>query len=101
MPHLITDEELNRYQGISLRVAQTKTQRSVVSVCFRDPLRGGLQTTKVAGTTRVEILAVLDTTAQLVSECPPEALRDPLTPFGVVAQGWFDYAAASLSLIHI
>lgn len=95
VPWLITDEELNRYAGISLRVAKTKHRGDVVYVCFRDPLRGGFQTTRVAGTTREEILMVLDETAQIVTECPPDVLRDPLTSFGDVAQAWFDQAAES------
>ena len=91
----MTSEEINRYKGVSLRVQTSKTQGGVVYVCYRDPLRGGKQTTKAAGTTREEILKTLDEVAQLVSECPPDALRDPLTLFGVVAQEWFDSVTAS------
>jgi len=95
VPRLVTDEELNRYQRVSLRLTQTKTQGDVVYVCLRDPLRGGRQTSRRAGTTREQILAALDAASQWVSEYPPDPLRDPLTPFAVVAEAWFDHATSN------
>jgi integrase len=94
----VTDDELARYKGVSLRVQTTIAKGDVVYVVYRDPLRGDRQTTKACGSSRHEVLAALDAAAQLVSECPPDALREPLTPFGDVAQRWFDFTAASRSM---
>lgn len=93
VPRLVSDSELARYPGVSLR-ARTVNGRVMVDVLFRDP-RTGKSASLKAGSTREQILACLEDTARSLSAAPIPSgnSSDPKTPFGLIARDWFALAA--------
>ncbi|MHB8739814.1 MAG: hypothetical protein ACYC62_01455, partial [Coriobacteriia bacterium] len=87
VPHLITDAELARYPKLSLRLKTLKNGDQSIEVIYRDPFTDRTRSRSVPAT-RDAVLDALHVLASIVSTKRPERLRDPQTPFHVVAQEW-------------